>query len=161
MVEGSVLLAKIVTIDHADILTLPTTPAPLLAAPGAGKIIIPVYASAVRSSGFVDYTNVAAFPTSVVSVVWDRGNGQQKALGPNYDANDLFAGGFNAIAYFPGLAKGPVHNAFIEGDTYDGDNGVNQPLALSVANDSNGDFTGGDAGNQLFVTVFYTVITIP
>lgn len=144
---GAVLSAS-VTLTHAQILTLPTTPVEVVPAPGAGLILSPVNMLAYFH-GTDPYTNY-------------DGTGAQ--LG-------LLQGGFSILAvpmaglvtYEDADAVQPfnAHNAYTEGTAANdlASEFVDQPLMV-YADNTLGNYTGGNVANTLKITVWYTVFEV-
>lgn len=154
---GAVKVATVELTD-AQIKTLPTAPVQIVAAPGSGKMIIPLY-GITRFAWTADYTNIAAaafmgFNTSLLLTA------DQTA---NSGVSGVLAPGASDMAVFPPIHYAvdatPFHQGagFGLGTFADYDN-----LALNfyAFNDAGGNFTGGNAANALAVTVCYIVIDL-
>lgn len=150
-----------VTIAHADILTLPTTPVELVAAPGAGKRIVPIHIDLQGNFAAGAYTNIdpndAAIWAEIGGSAWDS----------SYLVN-YFQGGEQALSSFLALAT-DTQVQLLPYQMLDLTYGLlapvrilglqeNQPLNLIGYNNAAGNFTGGNAANTLRVrTIFYVV----
>ena len=160
------VLSQAVVLTDEQIKELPTTPVEIVPAPGAGKIILPLYGVA-RLQWVSDYDNIheAAQLRFVVGTAGD-------ALFPfrqdnASDVSGLLAGGGpdGSIGWSPTrfsgkvpVAPGPVLGSGTA-QFYDSDL-VNFPLVFQADNGASGNFTGGNADNSLKVTVLYTIIDV-
>lgn len=153
------------TLTDAEIKVLPTSAVNLLAAPGAGRFILPFYAVA-RLVWVADYGNIHAnallnFRIGSSDVLLNFAQNVQS------NVSGLLAGGgpdgtigwtparfLGAVAAAPGNLASSGIAQFYDSDL------VNQPLTLSANNQGAGDFSDGDAGNSLRVTVLYCIIDI-
>lgn len=154
---SSILRQATVTLTDAQIKALPTTGVDVVAAPGAGKILIPQFAWA-RVAWTADYTNIAA--AAVLELRFTGGasffcvldNSVNTAVG-----SLLAGGGPDAVGGYFGLRTRPgaAANYGIAG-LYDADV-ANLPLTIVGNNDGSGAFTGGNGANTMTVTVAYYV----
>lgn len=158
--NGSTFLRQVVTrLNDTEIKALPTTAINLIDAPGAGKIIIPTLIYPRLSNWIADYTNIDA--TCVISFP----NGNSNVMSTidesiTSGASGLLAGGGPDGTSGPVLFNAKPSGANIysyAGQSYDSDL-ANLPLKISVSNGGAGDFTGGDTGNILTITVAYYLL---
>lgn len=164
-------------LTNAQIKALPTTPFTVVAAPGAGRVIVVVSAFAHADlPGNNYYTNIAYDENTpgtyaTLSITYGDGAGViskslvnesvtfvqtlTQFLGVNgLDPEDrlVFLGPY-PLGEYGGVPKHP--------EIISGSGGVvNQPVKLYCDNAGQGDFTGGNAANTLKVTVLYTVVDV-
>lgn len=164
---GSVDIKRVSFIlSDAEIKALPTASIEVIAAQGANTLIVPFFA-VCRLGWVADYGNFHAecmLQFTIGSgglVLLPFRQSMQSAL------SGLLAGGGPdgsigwSVALFLGKvdgAPGAVVTGAVAG-LYDSDV-VNQPLTLSADNQGDGNFTGGNAGNSLKVTVLYSIMDI-
>jgi hypothetical protein len=135
----------ITTLTNAQIKALPTTPVEVVASPGANKAIVAIRGLA-RLEWVADYTNV------------DVGAEMQiDGLGPLTDVAGLLALGHSSSAFFVPTARSTAVGTFIAAESgWADEDYIDRPFVLAAVN--TGDFTGGNAGNSLKVSMLYTVI---
>jgi hypothetical protein len=153
-----------VKIPNTNVLALPTTGIEIVAAAGANKILLPVFCF-FQLVWSADYTNIDAGATlgiqtgtsgkSVLAVI-------DNALSTSVEG--LLAGGASALA-FAGIAGfydpagmavaaiGGVSN-LLDTDL------ANDSLIVKASNGGAGNFTGGNALNNLYCTVYYLTINL-
>lgn len=160
---GAVQVARTV-IPHADILTLPSTPVELVAAPGAGLLVFPVAALLICDTTAGAYTGLAGTPAlsldpdgtfNVYSLAAQLGGSfvdNVLAAGQVSTATMLTAGVVPASAGPTGL-QGSAN--LQDPAAYDG-----MPLLLTLSNNGGNPapLGGGDAANSLAVTVVYAIL---
>jgi len=131
------VVRRIVEIPHAAILTLPTTPVTLLAAPAAGLVrFVPYFAvETVFGAGALTNVDGAATLQAKLGTI---------ALGPTLAVSELVATGADILV--PVDAKLTSTKANLSA----------QALTLTCANGALGAFTGGHIANLLRVT-FWTM----
>jgi hypothetical protein len=149
-----------VTLTDAQIKALPTTPANLVAAPGAGKAILPLSGFAlVKTPGYVGYANLDATSPGFY-VEWFEGGSSSDPLmfGPRTQVQELIAGDWPAVIY----PLEPVNATNDTKKTYGLDDapGINAALRLRIPNAAAGNFTGGDAANSMIVTLLYVIVDV-
>jgi hypothetical protein len=161
---GGLSVGTPVTITHANILTLPTTPVAVVSAPVAGSMLIPLGAILVADCSAGDYTNIdaaaflkvadAALAVEVLTILDEATNGGVSAL--------LAPGGapsFASLIPWPGTPYGAAPTG--ETEVFDPTAIDGVALAIQADNGASGDFTGGDALNTLTVTVVYVNVATP
>jgi hypothetical protein len=170
------VLSATVPLTNAQIKALPGTDIQLVAAPGASKMILPLYAF-LTADFAVAYSGIDA--SSEYPALWvaharlpiflaEFINDPDSFATPLTSLTDLLTGTneFGAIlwrmlplaqSYITG---GAPSNAFvIAGGAGPGPSDLdNAPLKIGADNSIN--FTGGDAANSMKVTVLYTVLDI-
>lgn len=154
------MLVATVTLTNDQIKALPTTPFEIIAAPGANKIIFPL-AAWLRVNWVADYGNIDVNTDLQFQV---GGNLLLSILeGANSSITSLLAGGgpdgSNAFTTSQIFSRSTGAAAYTIGagmaGFYDSDV-ANKPLQVLAAN--TGDFTGGNAGNTLKISVYYVVV---
>lgn len=159
------LLSDTTTLTNAQIKALPTTAIELIAAPGAGFMLVPISAVA-RLTWVADYTNIDA--GCQLAVTQESGAATNPVFltileeNPDIGVSGLLALGDSSFAIFgPRMWGAAAASNFVHAsggwNTFSVEN---LPLYLRATNGVSGAFTGGDAGNSLKVTVIYTVIAI-
>ena len=159
---GGVLNQTAVTLTNAQLLALPTTAVQVVAAPGAGKVIVPMLCW-THLTWVADYTNIdpaagvgiqyGTANTSALAPLAESVNGQVSNLLADGASNSSFMGVKNFVNVTTGLVSGV--GAFVDDPTP-----TNAALSIYATNAAAGDFTGGNAGNSLKVWLYYTVITL-
>lgn len=160
--SGGLLTLATITLSDADIIALPTTPLEIVAAPGAGKILIPFLA--LMSSAIVGaYTNIDA---SCFLGVWHgSGDWQFLCVAVEQDSLGLVT---HILAHTQNLVCPPLSRVTLTGSSIQDASastlGTPIPstdgLTLAAFNGGSGNFTGGDAGNSLKVYVWYATLTL-
>jgi hypothetical protein len=158
---ASLLMAS-VTLTDAELKALHTTYKVWVAAPGAGKIIVP-FAMILRTimSAGRQYTNLdGTYPAIIGATPFASTvgfNGMTLAAGVGTGL--LGTSGVNPIKIVTGI--GPVPTAA----TY-GWNGriqseiENQPCYLAMYNHTSGNLTGGNAANSFKATLYYVIMDL-
>jgi hypothetical protein len=151
---------RIKTLTDAQVKALPSTPIDIVPAPGAGKILW-LQSFWMRMNWVADYTNIAATSflffkiggvTTPLSLRQEVNSGVSGLLaGGGPDGVSAFqAGSFKAAAAY-NAAGFAASSGFYDSDV------MNLPITLVGVN-TDGDFTGGDSGNSLIVTVNYSLL---
>lgn len=170
--SGSVGGLKIatVTITDAQFKALPTTPLQLVAAPGAGKMLVPIRAIIMYGSGGTGYTNInaslaglflaytGAAPLASSFLIDDP-----KLATPITDFSDMFAstGGFSWTFTWPYQNdRGSANNWGILGQLATYADEEDLPIMLVGENNGSGDWTGGNAGNSIIIRVLYEEVDL-
>lgn len=148
-----------VTLTDAQIKALPSTPFTLVAAPGSGKLILPVDAVMSLDAQGGAYTNVTN------QQMWLSYGSGGRTISAIYDENTQ--GAFaddSAVHVLLGFSNSQVTS--LTGTVYstawwsDDTGGIaNAALTLGMFN-GGGDLTGGDPANSLKVTVLYAVVDL-
>lgn len=164
---GGGLLTRTVTLTHAQILALPTTPVVVVPATQT-----PNYASDLTSAplvlgGYVllsnyavAYTNVNAAAQLLLNLGSDLGSlpqiGGQLMAQTTLQAGDAFAPLIGADYFTTATAPplGPIPGAFNH-------NFFDNAVVLSIDNKGSGNLTGGNAANKLVVSLVYAVASLP
>jgi hypothetical protein len=152
-----------ITIEHAAILTLPTTKVDLLAAPGAGKIIRVSDAYGILDTSAGEYTNVGLEFNSGPALVYRTAIGQ---TGLSHPSNGNSAFEFAGQSYFtmPPLTF-LLSGGSIVGGTNVLSNHENLPVSLTYSNWDEegqplGNLTGGNAANTLNIYLTWWVLNV-
>lgn len=154
------ILKSTTALTDAQIKALPTTPITLIAAPGASKITFPI-AAFLRMHWVADYANIDA--GAIVQILSGTQNVMNQLLETaGSPVSGLLAGGGpdGTSGWIGAQSRSlAVPTAFHYGISYLYDSDIaNKPLNIAADNQGAGNFTGGNAGNVLTVTVLYTVI---
>lgn len=158
------LQSATVTLTDAQIKALPTTEVEIVAAPGADKMIYPVYFIAIiTTAAGGEYTNISA--DAYINLETDTGhygiitgnhagvlNGVSRSLGTADNVGLVLAGPMQNGYYSSNFG------ALIPDDTQTIISLGNKALRLNMVN--SGNLTGGNAANTLKVTVYYTVVDL-
>ena len=153
--QTPIVLSATVTLTNAEILGLNTTYKEIVPAPGAG-LMINLVSAVLKYDISVAYTNVAA--NSAVMITYSDHFLEASTL-----SNSPTLTG-ELITVFPPssrLTAHPLYTGYSQSviDVSDISNHENLPLKL-IAENSTGDFTGGDAANTATITVYYTITNI-
>jgi len=151
----AVLVAtKVLTNAQVKALAHPTA-VEIVAAPGSGFALMPIHATA-RLTWVADYTNIDSSSNVAIKL------GSSSILGQldetSGGVSQLLADGEDASGIFPPLAL--TQQSLAEGVSgyVDGDI-ENKAVSIVADNILAGDFTGGNAGNSLKVTLLYYLVT--
>lgn len=152
---SSILHQATVTLTDAQIKALPTTAVELIAAPGSGLVVIPIFVSvafhleeaytAVGASLSVLYDGISNYPTNVMeteTTLQATGDFQGLVLAPYLNART--AGDFSGLVTSSPLGADTINTALVIADDYNGAS----------------DYTDGDEANTLTVTVAYVVLNV-
>ena len=139
-------IAKIVLIPNASVLTLPSADVTLVAG-RAGWVWLPQFVSLALTPYVADYTNIDGAATLTVRL----GAAANVTLTNAFTPATILAGAANA-RQIEQSAVGFVSDdfTFLTGTA----------LSLHCTNAAAGNFTGGNAGNILRCTVFYSAMRI-
>lgn len=137
-----------VVLTDAQIKALPTTGVDLVAAPGAGRMHIPVVVT-LTSSIVAGYDNIDA--ASSIRIVWGASIialiGMEEEGGAVSDLLTDIGSGWAA-----GGAVAASSNDIADAE--------DQALAVRIVNGAAGDLTAGNAANTVTVTVYYITVTL-
>lgn len=136
-----------ITLTHAQIKALPTTPVQIVVAPGAGAVVLLV-AAMLRSNFAVAYTNVAG----TFTLATDKAEGSQRA---GWSALGTANSTTRQVRLWAGASFGSID-----------DSGGFEPDAVAIENKAlefyvdggSGDYTAGDAANTLTVSATYLLV---
>jgi hypothetical protein len=150
----------VAVLTNAQIKASPTTPIQIIPAPGPGKSIWPLYA-VMRLAWVADYTNIHAqcrlrFLSTAIELLLPV-----REDDTNTSVSGLLAAGASSSAFTP-ASFGVIQASglpYAQSWNFDTDT-VNAALNFSATNDVSGNFTGGNAGNELIITVVYTIIDV-
>lgn len=152
-------LTERTVLTNAQIKALPTTFIPIVPAPGAGRVIIPIQAT-FQLIWVADYTNIDANAALIVGIpgvivllvpAFENPGGVVSLLLANGAPSMGFSGIQSVIDATPNLTmQAGMLPASCE----------NVPIELILANAASGNLTGGDPGNSLIVTTFYNVVEL-
>lgn len=162
-----------VTLTHAQILALPTTPVALVAAPAAGWWIRPwgaTYTAVIASA----YTNLNTSYASLGLALGDPANYDYVGMEIVNDSTWTYTGLTDFLTtvgtllasigapYLLAISAGSsgVHE-YVQTSLVTRAAAEATALNLGLDNNSSGDLTGGSAGNALRVRVYYTLEPLP
>lgn len=152
---GGGLASTVTVFNDAAIKLLPTTTPTLIPALGANILALPVYVT-LQMDWIADYTNIDA--NSGLNVWTDVASFQTITGFPEAvegAVSGVFAGGSNSFAIMGNVFASDFNFGFDPADLR------NDITVLAFGNGAAGNLTGGNAGNVLTVTVFYTEVTLP
>lgn len=145
---------KKVTLTNSQIKALPSTPVEIIPAPGEGKFIFPMFA-VLRVNSLQSYTNINASARVQMPI----GGGAFILLKASEDPDGLVSGilaNGNSVS-LSASSLSPTSAGGIEMLIGYNDTIGNLPLNIEATNAASGDFTGGDVGNSLEITVYYVI----
>lgn len=153
---------RTVTLTDAQIKALPTTAVEIIPAPGADKILYP-FAAALRLNWVADYTNI--HESAKLALTRSTTTANNPVHLAHFDEVDIGLSGLLALGSSAFAFTGPRLLSATDGDLIRGSAGWSEFDVINVAlnlraTSSGGDFTGGDAGNSLTVTVLYTIMDL-
>lgn len=156
--QGHVCKAS-VTLTDAQIKALPTSAVEIVAAPGAGQMLVPIRA-VLSFRWTANYTNIAS--TAAIGVTHANGYGMLTSLfqQPSSQIGNLLANDENALAILAPLMEIDFTGQKPYGQQFWPGAFENLNLTIGGYNGFSGNFTGGDAANTLLVTVYYLVVDL-
>jgi hypothetical protein len=154
---GGSILATSVTLTDAQIKALPTTGVQLLAAQGANTMIVPLLAW-LHMTWVADYTNIAA----TAAIYFQYGANAGGLLGPFSESDggqvsNLLADSASHYAIAAPTQYLAATQTVALGQLEDDPGPVNAALVFKATNAAAGNFTGGNVGNSLKITLPYFV----
>lgn len=124
----------------------------IVAAPGAGKVVVPFLAFLTIDATAAAYTGVNAGAT--INLKYNGGGSASAPLLESATQVSVALGADDEVTW---ATFGPRSGANGEAAVYDASEGENLPLGLAGWNGGDGAFTGGNAANAGRVKVFYTI----
>lgn len=141
-------------------LALPTTPLTLIAAPGPGKMILPIVATISERNYVADYTNINA--NALLNLDNSGGNGSTLTESNNNTdggSSNLLAAGGNGMMLFSSYQS--IQSSILRpASAMNPANFDNAPLQLRMDNQGSGNLTGGDVSQQFVITVLYEIANL-
>jgi hypothetical protein len=155
----------VVTLANADVLALPTTPFPLVAAQGAGTRIIPVCVVLESTFAAGAYTNVKTDGSLWAGVPTGFGEYSTNFIVNDSNVSDThtdlttFLSAQNSLVMLVPFANADVTDGWGNLAAVDAVTSASQNVIFHLATDNGGlgNYTGGNAANTLKVTTFYVV----
>lgn len=138
-----------ITLTDAQIKALPTTPVEIVAAPGAGKLLVSLY-DLLSFDWTADYTNIDS--GALIGVA--DGLMINVAETPDGAVSSLIASGGDRFVWL--IPMHAVNSGEPQSLTGYDNTSLNQPIAIFAGNI--GDFTSGHPSNTLRVSVLYAVL---
>jgi hypothetical protein len=165
--EAAQLLTKTTTLTDANVKALPTTPIILVAAPGAGRLLIPTLTLLMLKTGASAYTNISL--DGVLVTQYHGSDNVSSAL-----VNDSRVG-LTELTDFLTTTTGamwPLTCPFQDDRGAPADWGTlayrlgtnanaNLSLDLTISNAALGVLTGGNSGNSLVTVTTYLNVSVP
>lgn len=157
---GAVKVAS-VTLTNAQVIALPTAGVQIVAAPGASRVVVPIFGY-MFLTWVADYGNINA--TARLGI--EYGTTGASTLAPLYEAtagqvSNLLIDSATHAAVLPPLGiTQTVTQLSGLGQFQDEPGTVNAALNVYANNQGDGAFTLGDAGNSLKVSVLYFTLTV-
>lgn len=145
------IFAYSITINHSDILLLPTVAKEIIPTPPSGKVYLFVGGSATLN-WFADYTNVDNSGYVLLSM------GQANPIASRLPIWIFNNGGTTTgfLSPLTDIIEGIEYGQQQLTDSFVSDTG----FVIGCANGGSGNFTGGDSRNTLKVTIAYSIIDI-
>lgn len=148
-VIGALIWTATITLTNSQIITLPTVPITIVAAPGDGRFLIPI-CTVFKKSFIGAYSNETGFCAAYLQYS-DTTQATTLVLGTAFAAADSFC-----FAVSIGVTV-PDQTATFIGVLGYSQPSNNSPLQVAAATDNGLNFGGGNSANSLRVTVWYAV----
>lgn len=148
------------TLTDAQVKALSTTPITLIAAPGAGKMIVPIAVVMNLKSWVADYTNINV--SSILRILYAAGTVEPIVIGSNatsLSVTNLLGFSGNRPSIY-GIRSNVVSSTLRPVSSFAQAEPINTALQMSINNQGSGDLTGGNAAQSLIVTVLYEIVNI-
>ena len=152
---GGIVYTKTITLTDAQIKALPTTAIEIIAAPDAGKVILPLYFFA-HINAAVEYTNTDADTVGVIG--WGDSSGTVMDALAYMRSNVFIVSG--ETRSFGGLLGRVSTNAYDLLEAADSHQDISAKAIVITSYNGGGNLTGGDAANTLKISISYTIIDI-
>lgn len=157
LVTSPITKTAIITLTDAQIKALPTNGIEIVPAPGENKILLLLGGYFVLRS-FGSYTNIA-------NASWTFGFNNNKFWSGTTLVQTILGGNSNIyIAQISGPAlqtgTGDFSGEVVVSGGVTNQTDANTPLILRDTYDGVSDYTGGNAGNTLKVTVYYIIVDL-
>lgn len=140
-----------VELDNAEILTLPTTPVQIVAAPGADKVIVPLF-GLMRVNIVGAYVGAGA---AALRLMYGASGLASSLLAINLGSTGDLIGSFVSLARFDAEYDPEISSVIVSANDR-----VNKSLAVKDDWTGGSDYTGGNAANTMTVTVCYIVLDV-
>ncbi len=157
-----------VTLTDAQIKALPTTPITVVSAPGANKVIQPIFANLFAKTTSGAYTNINAAANltlampSLFAMSYIPNDAAMTTIGSHTRLTDILGGANNRRAeLMPFFETEAVDSWGPVGTIGASTGGVNEALQVLIDNGGSGALTGGNAANSLTVVVLYSIVDVP
>lgn len=155
---ASLIHQATVTLTDAQIKALPTTGVEVVPEPGEDKLLR-LMGGVYRFTRVADYTNI---------------DGTFSGMFVRYGGSTCLASLYNPVAGFldfgaplGDFAIALINNKFnvvsgvgVEEPPWDSADALDEPFVVAIDNGATGNLTGGDAGNSLEVSIFYTIYDV-
>jgi hypothetical protein len=146
-----------VTLNNASIKTLPTIPVDLVAAPGAGKILVPISALFVLDTAAGAYTNLG----TTTKAGWQLYSDSSSELSSILEMVTPL-GGTTAFTCQAVIPRAQVGTTGYTGEITSAANPLadrsNKSIQLVDFWTDGGNYTGGNAANTVKITIFYAIV---
>lgn len=151
MIQTAIILRETITLNDSQIKTLPTLRFNLLPDLGPGQLYN-ILGGFINFKRIADYTNVTNGGYMILLL-----GSECRPISARID-HYIFNNGSSQIAFLPLLSD--LYNNSEYGQNQPEADFINGTLLLGCDNIGNGDFTGGDPGNELKITLFFTIENI-